>query len=151
MSVHRVMTLLAPIVVAVVLGPLIAGLAVWVFAVASDLFDQAPSLSFSDDGGLLVFYLIMTYFIGWPIALLAGILVSLWTIRRLPSALVVNAAAVIATAVFMAVAAFGALGPVEETNGRSNFWFTLVAAVFAANACWLLMRRFALKAPHGTK
>ena len=68
-------------------------------------------------------------------------------IRRPPSALVVNAAAVIATIVFMAVAATGILGPVEETNGRSNLLFMLVGAVFAANVCWFVMRRFLRTAP----
>jgi len=144
-QVYCVMRLLAPIVVALVLGPLVAALAVWLFAIALDLFGPAASLSLADAGGLLVFYVIMAYFIGWPIALLAGVLVSLWMIRRSPSALAVNAAAVIATGVFMAVAATGVLGPVEETNGRSNFWFTLVLAVVAANICWLLMQRFAVK------
>ena len=151
MRAHRIATLLAPIVVAVILGPLLVGLAVWLFAVASDVFDPAGSFSLADYGGLLVFYLIMSYFIGWPIALLAGVLVSLWMVRSPPSALVVNGAAVIATAAFMGVAALGALGPVEETNGRSNFLFTLVAALLAANVCWLLMRPFALKAARDVK
>jgi len=150
MTSHRVVRLLAPIVVAVVLGPLVAGLAVWLFAVASDLLDPVL-FSFADAGGLLVFYLIMTYFIGWPIALLAGLLVSLWMIRSPPSALAVNASAVIATTVFMGIAATGFLGLVEETNGRSNFLFTLVAALVAANVCWLVMRPFALKAARAAK
>jgi hypothetical protein len=104
------------------------------------------SFSLADGlGGELVFYVIMAYFIGWPIALIAGLLVSLWMMRRPPSALAVNGAAVIATTVFMGVGALGLLGPVEETNGRSNFLFTLALAVVAANVCWLLMRRFAPK------
>lgn len=151
MSVHRAVTLLAPIVVAVVLGPLVAGLAVGLFAIASYLFDPLASFSLSDDGALLVFDIVLAYYIGWPIALLAGILVSLWMMRSPPSALAVNAAAVLATAGFMGVAATGVLGAVEQFNGRSNFLFTLVAALVAANVCWLLMRRFALKAAHGAK
>jgi hypothetical protein len=139
------MMLLAPVAIAVVLGPLVAGVAIGLFAAAVEMFSTA-SLSIADHADLLLFYSIMAYFIGWPVALLAGVLVSLWMIRRPPSGLVVNATAVIATAVFMGVAATGVLGPVEETNGRSNFLFTLVAAVVAANVCWLLMRRFALKA-----
>jgi hypothetical protein len=151
MSARRVVHLLAPIVVAAVLGPLVVGLAVWLFALGRSLFDPIELLPLADWWGLLVFYVIMTYFIGGPIALLSGVLVSLWMIRRLPSALIVNAAAVIATAVFMGVAALGVLGPVEETNGRSNFWFTLVFAVVAANVCWLLLRRFARKAARVAK
>ena len=151
MIVHRAMTLLAPIAVAVILGPLVAGLAVGLFAIVSYLFDPLASFSFSDDGVLLGLDVVFAYFIGWPIALLAGILISLWMTRNSPNALVVNAAAVAATGIFMGVAATGVLGPVEETNGRSNFLFTMVAAIVAANVCWLLMRRFALKAAHGAK
>ena len=151
MSAHRVATLLAPIVVAVVLGPLVVSIGLWLVNTAPGLLDSEPSLSFADYRGALVFVVIMTYLIGWPIALLAGILVSLWMMKSPPSALVVNAAAVIATAAFMGVSALGVLGPVAQFNGRSNFLFTLVAALVAANVCWLLMRRFALKAARVAK
>lgn len=151
MTARSAVQMLAPIVIAAVLGPLVAGLAVWLFAVANSSFDPTLSSSLADWWGLLVFYVIMAYFIGWPIAVLAGVLVSLWMIRKPPSLLAVNAAAVIATALFMAIAALGVLGPVEETNGRSNFLFTLVAAVVAANVCWLLLRPFAVKAARAVK
>jgi hypothetical protein len=42
--------------------------------------------------------------------------------------------AVIATAVFMAIAATGVLGAVEQTNGRSNFWFMRRLALTGARA-----------------
>ena len=151
MSARRVMTLLAPIVVAVVIGPLVAGIAVGLFAIASDLFGPVASYSLSDDSVVIGFDVIFAYFIGWPIALLAGLLVSLWMMRSPPSALVVNAAAVMATVGFMGVAATGVLGPVEENNGRSNLLFTLVAAVVAANGCWFLMRPLARKSVVGVK
>lgn len=61
----------------------------------------------------------------------------------------IDAAAMIATIVFTRVAALGLPGPVEETNGRSNFGFMLVAAIFAANMCWLLLRHFALMKARG--
>jgi hypothetical protein len=147
MNIYPIVRFLAPIVVATALGPLAVSVPLWLANFASDLFNPAGSSSLGDAGGTLVFLIIMTYFIGWPIALLAGLSVSLWMIRRPPSVLVVNAAAVIATVIFMGVAATGVLGPVEETNGRSNFWFTLVAAVFAANVCWFLMLRFLRPAP----
>jgi hypothetical protein len=150
MNSHRVAQLLAPIVVAGVLGPLSVSVGIWLADLASNVFrlaDPASPVVLADYPGFLVFLVIMTYVIGGPIALLAGLLVSLWMIRRPPTALVVNAAAVIATVLFMAVAATGVLGPVEETNGRSNLFFTLVAAVFAANVCWFVMRRFVRPAP----
>lgn len=150
MSARRVVLLLAPVVIAVVLGPLVAGVAIGIFAAALEMF-VTGSLSLADHADLLLFYSIMAYFIGWPVALLTGLLIALWMIRRSPSALIVNAAAVIATVVFMGVAATGVLGPIEETNGRSNLLFTLAAAVVAANLCWLMMRRFALGAVHGAK
>ena len=151
MNAHRTVMLLAPIVVAVVLGPLVLSIGLWLFNVAQSVLDSESSSSLSDYRGALIFVVIMTYVIGWPIALLAGILVSLWMIRRPPSALTVNAAAVIATAVFMGVSALGVFGPVEQFNGRNNLLFTLIAALVAANVCWLLLRRFALKAALGVK
>jgi hypothetical protein len=132
-----------PIVVAVVLGPLIAGLAVSLFAAANNMLEPDVALPLSDMFGLFAGYIIFAYILGGVIALIAGVLVGLWMIWRPPSALVANAAAVIATAAFMGVGATGVLGPVQETNGRSNFLFTLVFAVIAANVCWLLLRRFA--------
>jgi hypothetical protein len=153
MTAHRVVELLAPVVVAVVLGPLAVSVTFWVLDLASNVFhllDPDSGMSLADFGGFFVFLVIMAYFIGGPIALLAGVLVSLWMLRRPPTALVVNAAAVIATVIFMAVAASGVLGPVEETNGRSNFFFMLVAAVFAANVCWFVMQRI-LRATSGPR
>jgi hypothetical protein len=147
---HPAVRFLAPIVIAVVLGPLAVSVTFWLLDLASNVFhmlDPESGISLADFPGFLVFLVIMSYFIGGPIALLAGVLVSLWMIRRPPSAFIVNAAAVIATIVFMGVAATGVLGPVEETNGRSNFFFMLVGAIFAANVCWLVMRRFLRVAP----
>jgi hypothetical protein len=141
MKTHSVIRFLAPIVVAAVLGPLVVSVSLWLFGVASDLFNGTSS-TLANEGGFFVFLVIMAYVISWPIALLAGVLVSLWMIRRPPSLLAVNGAAVLATVVFMGVAATGVLGPVEENNGRNNLGFTLVAAVFAANVCWFGMRRF---------
>ncbi len=142
MKVRRALQLLAPIVVASLLGPLLVAIALALFGIASDLIGGSLPAA-GDTFGMFVFQAIMAYFIGGPIAFLAGLLVSLWMIWRAPNALVVNAAAVLATAAFMGVAASGVLGPVEETNGRSNFLFMLVCAIVAANICWLLMRPFA--------
>jgi hypothetical protein len=75
--------------------------------------------------------------------LLAGILVAIWMISRPPSLIVVIAAAVIATAVYLGLGALGLLGPVEFANARSNALLFFALAVIAATGCWLLMRRFA--------
>jgi hypothetical protein len=141
--------LLLPVMIAVVLGPLIAGLAVCLLAVGTSIFEHTGSLLIADLFPMFVFYIIFSYFSGGAIALLAGILVSIWMIWRPPSAIVVIAAAVIATAVYLAVAALGFLGLSEWSNARSNYLFTLVLAVIAATGCWLLTRRFAKASMYG--
>jgi hypothetical protein len=138
----KLVRLVAPIVIAVGLGPLIAALAVCMLAVGVNLYKQTW-LSAADLFGLLKLYTIFAYLMGGVIALLAGILVSVWMIWRPPSAIVVIPAAVIATCTYLAVGAMGFLGPVQFTNARSNFLFTLTLAVIAAVGCWLLTRRFA--------
>jgi hypothetical protein len=139
----KIVRLLMPVGVAVVLGPLIAGLAVGLLAIAVNLFDRTAAMPWADVVTLCGFYVVFAYVIGAPVALLAGALVSLWMIRRPPTAVVVIAAAVVATGVYMGVGALGYLGPVEFNNARNNFLFTLALAVIAAFGCWLLTRRFA--------
>jgi hypothetical protein len=139
-AVRSVVRFVVPIVVAAALGPLIAGVAVWLFAVVPDLF--GPSGSLVGDGGLLFVYVLFAYLIGGPIALLAGFLLSLWMIRRAPSALAVNAAAVIGTVIWLGVAE-GGFPSLVETGGLRQVLFILVLAVLAANVCWFLLRRFA--------
>ena len=139
-----------PILVAAVPGPLIAGIAVWLFVVASDLFDPASSLAgeggllsvLAGEGGLLFVFVGFAYLIGGPIALLAGVLLSLWMIWRPPSAVAANAAAVIATVIWLGTAEGGFPSLVEEAQGRGSLLFTLALAVFAANVCWFSLRRF---------
>jgi hypothetical protein len=139
---NKLVRFLMPIVIAVVLGPLIAGLAVGLAAVVTNVFDYA-AVPMADVLKMSGFYIVFSYFIGGPVAILAGLLVSIWMISRPPSFFVVIGAAVIATTIFMGVAALGFLGVIEYTNARSNFLSTLVLAIIAAAGCWLLTRRFA--------
>lgn len=141
----RSVRLLMPVIVAIVLGPLVAGLAVSVFAIASSLFDHAGSLPVVDLFTMFGFYIIFAYVSGGAIALLAGILVSIWMISRPPSLIVVVGAAVLATAVYLGLGALGLLGPIEFTNARANFLVIFPLAMIAAIGCWLLTRRFALR------
>ena len=141
----RAIRLLMPVVIAVVLGPLIAGLAVCLLAIANSLFNQTGWLSIADMFTMFGVYIVFAYMLGSQIALLAGILVAIWMISRPPSLVVVVAAAVIATAVFLGLSALGVLGLVELTNARSNFVLIPALAVIAAVGCWLLTRRFALR------
>jgi hypothetical protein len=151
MIAHPTVRFLAPIVVAAVLGPLVVSIGLSLFSIVSLVFDPAaladPRGAFAEFREGVVFLVLGAYFIGGPFAALAGLLVSLWMMRRPPSALVVNAAAVIATGIFISVATTGVFGLVEENNGRRNSMFVLVAAVFAANVCWLLTRRFTRPEP----
>jgi hypothetical protein len=139
----KLLRLVIPVVIAVVLGPLIAGLAIGVFAVAVSIFDSANALPIKELLPMFGVYIASAYLLGGAIALLAGILVSIWTVWRQPSVVVVIAAAIIATSGYMAVGALGLLGPVELTNARSNFFLTLALAVIAAAGCWLVVRPFA--------
>ena len=141
----RSVRLLMPVAVAVLLGPLIAGLAVCVLAIANDLFDQAGSLPMADLFKMFGFYIIFAYIWGGAIALLAGILVSIWMISRPPSLIVVVAAAVLATAVYHGLGALGVLGSIGLTNAGASFLVMAALAVVAAVGCWLLTRRFALR------
>jgi hypothetical protein len=139
--VNKAVRFLLPVVIAVVLGPLIAGLALCLLTVATDIVDHTAILS-ADEFGWFVATFIFAYVMGGPIALIAGVLVALWMIWQPPSAIAVVAAAVIATAGFMGIGALGWLGPVQWANAHSNFLFTLACAVVAALSCWLLTRRF---------
>ena len=138
-----IVRLLMPVVIAVVLGPLIAGLAVCVLAAANGLFNPTVALPIGDQFTMFGVYIVFAYIVGSQIALLAGILVALWMISRPPSLIVAVAAALLATAVFLGLSALDVLGLTELTNARSNFVLIPVLAVTAAVGCWLLTRRFA--------
>ena len=139
---NKLIRFLMPMIVAVALGPLIAGIAVTVLALAINVVDRTAATPIGDVLAMSVLYITVAYIGGAAIALLAGLLVSIWMIWRAPNFLVVVAAAIVATAVYMSAGALGLLGVVEFTNARSNFQFTLVFAVIAAAGCWLLMRRY---------
>lgn len=139
----RLKQFLLPVVVAIGFGPLMAGLGVSLVAIATSLLDPAKTLRITESWPMFGVYIGFAYLVGAPIALMAGILVSVWMIWRPPSLMVAIAAAIVATSCYAAVAALGVLGPVEQTNARSNFLFTIVIAAIAAAACWLLIRRFA--------
>jgi hypothetical protein len=139
----RLVRFLMPIMIAVVLGPLIAGIAVTVLALVINLVERSAAAQIGDVLALSASYVIFAYVRGAAIAVFAGLLVSIWMIWRAPSFAIVIAATVIATVGYMSAGALGMLGAVEITNARSNFVFTLIFAVIAAAGCWLLTRRFA--------
>ena len=140
---QRLVRLLMPIVVAGVLGPLIAGLIFCLLAVFTYLFDPSGGMPITDLFKMFGVYLIFAYFEGGPIALLAGLLVSIWMIWRPPGLAVAILAANAAIALYRLAAEIGMLGPSGGNLVINNFALTLMLAVMAASVCWLLMRRFA--------
>jgi hypothetical protein len=130
-----------PIVIAVVLGPLIAGLALYLLAISNTL-DYTVSLPIADLFSMLGVCIVIAYFSGGVVALAAGILVSMWMLWRPASAIVVMAAAATATAGYLGVGALGYLSLAQYGDVRGNFLFALVLAVIAAAGCWLLTSRF---------
>jgi len=134
--------LVMPIVVAVVLGPLIAGLVFCILATVTNLSDQTGGLPPADLFKMFAVYIIFSYFEGGAIALLAGVLVSIWMIWRPPGLIVAVVAALAAVGLYRLAADLGMLSPPADNAVRNNLALTLVVAVIAASACWLLTRRF---------
>jgi hypothetical protein len=137
----KLMRFIMPIFIAVVLGPLIAGLALYLLAISNTL-DHTVSLPVADLFSMLGVCIVIAYFSGGVVALAAGILVSIWMLWRPPSAIVVMAAAGIATAGYLGVGALGFLSLAQYGDVRGNFLFALALAVIAAAGCWLLTSRF---------
>lgn len=135
---QRLVRLLIPIVVAVVLGPLIAGLIFCLLAIYTSLIDHGTPIA--DLFVMFGIYIAGAYFIGGPVALLAGLLVSIWMIWRQPGFVVVNVAAIAAIGLCFLIDQIGMFGPVPLVS--NNLALMLTLAVIAASVCWLLMRRF---------
>ena len=134
--------LLMPIVVAVVLGPLVAGLIFCVLAVSTNLVDQTGGLPIADIFKMFGVYVIFAYLEGGALALLAGLLVSIWMIRHPPGFVVAVVAALASVGLYRLAAEIGILSPSGANLVRNNLALTLVLAVISASVCWLLTRRF---------
>ena len=74
------------------LGPLIVGLAVSLFAVVSNIFVHTSSVPTADVFVMSYYFVVFAYFVGSKFAWLSGILVSIWMIWRPPNAIVAIAA-----------------------------------------------------------
>jgi hypothetical protein len=131
------------VVIAVAIGPLIAGLAVFLLALASSALDRAlwpeTFAEFVHDFvQLFIVYVAFSYLAGSGIALLAGILAAVWMIWRPLNLIVVVAAAIVATLVCLFIPSDWSFSVRDD-----NLLVTLVLAVIAAAGCWLLFRRYA--------
>jgi hypothetical protein len=134
--------LLMPVVIAVVLGPPIAGLAFLLFGIVSNLVTHNYPVD-ADTFKFLPLLILFAYYEGGPIALVAGLLVSIWMIWRPPGLVVVVAAAVVAIGLFRLAVEVGMFGTNGAPLARHNLVLTLVLGVVSAAGCWLLTRRFA--------
>lgn len=142
----RLLRLLVPIVVAGVLGPLVGSLAVWLYAAGLDAVHPTSGATMSDLFGLFALYLVFAYVLGWPIAVLAGLLMLIWMIFRAPGLVGAVVAAVAAVGLLWLAAAANLLGSVPNL-AYGMLALTLGVSVVAATVCWLLTRPLAADRP----
>ena len=138
----KLLRFLMPIVVAGELGPLAAGLAVCLYAAGRGVVDPIPGATMSDLLGLFELYMVFAYLLGWPIAVLAGLLMSIWMIFRAPGIIGAIVASVAAVGLMWLAAAAGLTGPVPNL-AYGMLAATLAVSVIAAIACWLITLPFA--------
>jgi hypothetical protein len=137
----RLLRLSMPILVAGVLGPLFGGLAVCLYAAAQYVVATDPG-PIAGLLGLGALYMLFAYVLGWPIAVLAGLLVSIWMIFRVPGIVAAVTAAVAAVGLLWLAAAADLMGPVPNI-AYGALALTLPVSVVAAIACWLVTRPLA--------
>jgi hypothetical protein len=99
--------LLLPILVAVVLGPLVAGLTFCVLAIYTHLFDQVGGLPIADLFKMFAIYIIFAYLEGSAIALRAGLLVSIWIFWHPPGFVAAVAASIGSVGLYRLAAEIG--------------------------------------------
>jgi hypothetical protein len=134
--------LLIPIVVAGTLGPLVGGLIFCALAVYANFFDQTADLPIADLFTMFGVYIIVAYLEGGVVALLAGLLVSIWMIWRPPGFVVAIAAALASVGLYRLAAEIGMLSPADATMVSDDLAPALAIAAMSAGVCWLLTGRF---------
>jgi hypothetical protein len=142
-AMKRLLRFSLPIVIAGVLGPLIGGLAICLFAAGQYVVDKDPG-PIADLFGIFPLYMIFAFVLGWPIAVLAGLLVSIWMIFRPPGIVAVVAATAAAVGVLWLAAAANLMGPLPNL-AYGMLALTLGLSIVAAIVCWLLARPFAAR------
>jgi hypothetical protein len=147
---HPAVRRLLPVAIAVVLGPLVAGLIVFACYFGIMIADRANWPPGVGEALLLVakmFVLIIAiaYFGGALVALIAGVLIALWMLWRPPNLVVVVVAAALGTlAAFVTTGRHSvqALVTVSLAQALRELALVMMLAVIAATICWFLMRRF---------
>jgi hypothetical protein len=138
---RKLFRFLMPIVVAVGLGPLVAGLIVCLFAIYSHFTDGSGE-TLAELFSFFWVYITFAYVEGGPVALVAGLLVSIWMVWRPPGLMAVIGAAIAAIALCYVADRFGMFNPVGGPLVSNNLGLMLVLSVVVAGVCWLLTRRF---------
>lgn len=136
---------LLAVAAAVLLGPLMAAIGLWLMMLVVTVADPSgflPSLKDALAGtpNLLTIFIVGSYRVGAAIALIAGLLVAVWMAWRPPNLAVVLAASVAASLIWLAITeprVFLGMG------ARENLFIVPPIAAFAGAACWFLLRRFA--------
>ena len=137
----KLLRLSMPIVIAAVLGPLFGGLAVCLYAAAQFVVATDPG-PIAGLLGLCMLYMMFAYVLGWPIAVLAGALMSVWMIFRAPGVIGAIVATVAAIGLLWLAAAADLMGPLPNL-AYGMLTLTLAVSLVAAIACWLITLRLA--------
>ena len=134
-------TLLA-IAVLTVIGPLFVSVPVSLSVAAGKMMASSPQMQLIDPLGLLLFGLLIGYVVGWPYALLTGVIVAAWSLWRQPTFFVALTAALAANAILYFAAPVLATwrAPYRSTFEAQDF---IVFSVITVSICWLIFRRMA--------
>ena len=138
----RVRTLLA-IAVLTVLSPLLAAVLVPLPAATAKM-TASPQVQLVDFLDLLLFGFLLGYVLGWPYALITGVIVAAWSLWWRPTLFVALAAALAANAILY----FS--GPVLEQFIRLDLYRSALQAgdflffsLITVSVCWFIFRRMA--------
>ena len=145
---RKVIGVMRIIVVATILGPLIAGVSI--FMVGAIVVLVQGGLGAAGLGGivaslpeLLVEMVGAAYIGGGIIAFVAGAIVGMWTLMRQPTIVVVVGAVVAANLLFYILYEPGAFMSDGGASIASIFMSTVIS-IYAAVVCWFAGRRFVI-------
>ena len=143
----RLIRFLRLVVLATVLGPLVAGVSVFLVGAIFALLQGGMArvgfgATISRLAGLLVEIVRAVYLPGGVIAMISSVLVASWSLRRLPNFLVVAGAVVLANLIFFAIYEPDVLFPADSLTPQRGFWVSIALSLYAAAVCWLPARRF---------
>lgn len=133
--------------IAAALGPLVAGLIVFVFALATVFFGlghrpETLGAALALAGQLFGMVLLAAYAAGGIVALFAGLLIALWMNWKPPRLSVVLAAVAVAIFAKFAMTDPGAIRSALWMAPRGQLSMALALGLIAATICWFPMRRF---------